>query len=325
MQAMHARFNRSMIAVFHKTFVDILPRFLHQFFDAARMNTAVGNQLLQRNFSYLTPDRIEARQHHHLRGIVNQHLDAGRRFEHADVAPFPADDAAFDVVARQRHHRHRALGHVIDRGALHGFENDILGGLMRLHPRFIENFFRGLRGFVPRNFQIVVELNAFRFFVGQSGDLLEAAILLEHQALKLLLPRFERLLAPMQRLIELLQFPFFAIEQIHFAVEIALAPRQLVFYLLNFTAAVFDFLFKLLAFMKNLLLNFQLFCFLQILRFLPRLSDNLLHVRVGTCNFITSKILAQQPADIKANHPGNRRESDRDADVHYSSVNSKNP
>ena len=83
--------------------VDFLPRLLDHFLDAPRMDASVGDELRERDARDLAAHRIEARDHHRIRRIVDDDVDAGRELERANVSPFAADDPPLHLVVRQRH------------------------------------------------------------------------------------------------------------------------------------------------------------------------------------------------------------------------------
>jgi hypothetical protein len=79
--------------------------FLHfgdDFFDAGRMNAAVGNELGQRLPGDLAAHGVETADDHDARRVVDDHVDARRLFKTADVAALAADDATLEIVARDR-------------------------------------------------------------------------------------------------------------------------------------------------------------------------------------------------------------------------------
>src|SRR4051812_49788401 len=70
------------------------------------MNAAVLHEALERDAGDLAADRIEAGEDDRFRRVVDDQVDARRQFERADVAAFASDDAALEVVARQRSEEH---------------------------------------------------------------------------------------------------------------------------------------------------------------------------------------------------------------------------
>ena len=87
----------------------------------------------------LAADGVEAADDHHAGRVVDDHIDAGRLFEGADVAPFAADDAALHFVAGNIDRAGRALGGVGGGVALDGGEQDVAGLLVDHfgHPLFV--------------------------------------------------------------------------------------------------------------------------------------------------------------------------------------------
>ena len=71
---------------------------LEHLLDAVRVDPPVQHQLLQREPAHLAAHRIEARQQHRLRRVIDDQIDAGDGLEGADVATLAADDAALHLV-----------------------------------------------------------------------------------------------------------------------------------------------------------------------------------------------------------------------------------
>src|SRR5579859_8130230 len=71
------------------------------------MDPAVHDELVQRDPGHLAADGVEAADDHGFRGVVDDEVDPGRLLQGTDVAPFLADDAAFELVGRPRHHGSR--------------------------------------------------------------------------------------------------------------------------------------------------------------------------------------------------------------------------
>src|SRR5207253_2461555 len=68
--------------------------------DASRVNTAIHDELVQRDPRHLTADRVEAADDHGLGGVVDDQVDPRSLLESADVASLLADDAALQLVGR---------------------------------------------------------------------------------------------------------------------------------------------------------------------------------------------------------------------------------
>ena len=68
------------------------------FFDSSRMNSAVGNQFVERATSDFAADRIETGNDYDTGSIVDNHIDTRLFFKGPNVTAFATDDAAFHVV-----------------------------------------------------------------------------------------------------------------------------------------------------------------------------------------------------------------------------------
>ena len=77
---------------------DLFGRLFHDLFDFGRVNTAIGDQSVERLPGDFSADRIEAADDHDTGCIVDDHVHAGGFFEGPDVPPFAADDATLDVI-----------------------------------------------------------------------------------------------------------------------------------------------------------------------------------------------------------------------------------
>src|SRR5207245_1097731 len=85
------------------------------------MDASVGDQSFHRLLRNLAPIRIEPGQDDRARRVVDDEIDAGRELEGPDVPAFAADDAPFQIVARQIDDRHRRLDRVLGSAALNPF------------------------------------------------------------------------------------------------------------------------------------------------------------------------------------------------------------
>ena len=154
----------------------LLDRFLglaHHLLDAAGVDAAVRDQALERALGDLAPDRVEARHDHRFRRVVDDEVDAGGRLERADVAPFAADDAALQIVARQMHHRDGALGDELARQAFDGDRDDLLGLAVGLLARLLLDQADALGGLVARLVHHLLDELLARLVAGEAGGLLE--------------------------------------------------------------------------------------------------------------------------------------------------------
>ena len=81
-------------AFFADLFLGLVLDFLHDLFDACRMNASVRNEALNRLPGHLTAVGIESGEDDGARRVIHDQIDAGRELQRADVAALAADDAA---------------------------------------------------------------------------------------------------------------------------------------------------------------------------------------------------------------------------------------
>ena len=70
--------------------LELLLRLAHHLLDPTRMDAPVGDEPLEREPRDLPPDRVVARDDDRFGRVVDDQVDAGRRFDRADVAALPA-------------------------------------------------------------------------------------------------------------------------------------------------------------------------------------------------------------------------------------------
>ncbi len=121
---MNSYFNSSAFPFFLYYIIDFLLCFLHHLFNSGRMNSPVIYELLQRYFRYFSPDWIESRQNHCLRGIINNKVNPGKGLKSSDVSPFPPDDSSFHLIVRKRYHGYAGFSDMVSRVALDCGSND---------------------------------------------------------------------------------------------------------------------------------------------------------------------------------------------------------
>ena len=99
--------------------------------DPLRVDPTVRHERLERDLGDLAALRVEAREHHGVRLVVDEHVHAGQRLEGPDVAALLADDPALHLVRRQRQHGERRLRAGRDGEPLHGRRDDPSGPRLR--------------------------------------------------------------------------------------------------------------------------------------------------------------------------------------------------
>ena len=80
--------------------------------------------LIERQLGDFAADVVEGRHDDHAGRVVDDHVDAGRLFEGADVAAFAADDAALHFVVGNIDGGDGGFGRVGGGVALHGHADD---------------------------------------------------------------------------------------------------------------------------------------------------------------------------------------------------------
>ena len=149
---------------------------LDDFFDARRVDAAVGDEALDGLPGDFAPERIEARKDDGARRVVDDELDAGGGFERADVAALAADDASLQVVARQVDHRDGGFDGVLGGAALDGVGDDLLrahrGGFARFGFQALDE----VGGVAPGVAFDLLEEQLARLVGAQAGDALQLAV-----------------------------------------------------------------------------------------------------------------------------------------------------
>ena len=91
------------------------------------MDPAILDQLGQGQLGGLAANVVEGADDDHAGGVVDDDVDAGGLLEGADVAAFPADDAALDVVAGNVDAADGGVGGVLGGVAVDGAGQDLAG------------------------------------------------------------------------------------------------------------------------------------------------------------------------------------------------------
>ena len=127
---MDAALHNGALAVLLDLALDLAPRLFNGFLDARGMDASVLNQAFERDTRNFTFYGVMAGKRDGLRRIVNDQVNAGKRFECADVAALAPDDPALHLVARQRNDRHRNFRDIIRGAAADGCRDDLLCALV---------------------------------------------------------------------------------------------------------------------------------------------------------------------------------------------------
>ena len=163
-------------------FLDLLDDFL----DPRRVDAAVGDQPLDRLLRDLAAVGIEAGEDDRARRVVDDQVDAGGELERADVAPFAADDAALEIVARQVDDRDGRLDGVLRAAALDRLGDVLLGAVDRRFARLGVEPLQEVRRVVARFALDLPDQQLFRLVGGQAGDAFELVLAAARRAARTL-------------------------------------------------------------------------------------------------------------------------------------------
>ena len=90
MQAVDAQIDGRALADLDDLLLDLLLHLGDHLLDAGGMDSAVGDELMQRQTGDLAAHGVEAAQDDRFGRVVDDDLDAGSRFQRTDVAPLAA-------------------------------------------------------------------------------------------------------------------------------------------------------------------------------------------------------------------------------------------
>ena len=175
-QVVDAGVERGLLARFLDALVHERLGLAEHLLDARRMDAAVGHEVLHRHAADLATDRVEARDGHALRGVVDDEVRAGQLLERADVAALAADDTSLEVVGGDMDGGHGGFGRVVGRHALDGEAEDGASLLVGLRLRARLGIADDGRGLVRHLVLEGVEQLRLRLVRRHAGHALEAVV-----------------------------------------------------------------------------------------------------------------------------------------------------
>ena len=98
----------------------------HHLFHPRRMDAAVGNKLGKCQAGHLSTDRIEPGQNNSLRGVINDDINAGCRFNGTNIAALPSNNTPLHLIIGQGYHGNRFIGDIVSGIAGYGQGKDVL-------------------------------------------------------------------------------------------------------------------------------------------------------------------------------------------------------
>ena len=173
----HADFGCGFIRGFAHFGLHFESRLVDHVFDARRMNAAIGDEVRQSDATDLAAHRLETRNHHGFRRIVDDEIAAGKLLESADVAAFAPDDAAFEVFRRQRHNRNAAFRGLVDGATLNGQSEGFARVFLRIVAHFVFDATHDDVHLVARFFFDTLNKNVARFALRKVRDAFEFGFL----------------------------------------------------------------------------------------------------------------------------------------------------
>ena len=84
------------------------------------MDPTIAEELVEGDPGHLPAYRVEAAQDHRFGGVIDDQVNPQSRLQRPNVAPFPANDPALDLVIRQRDDRYRGFPGLVGGMALDG-------------------------------------------------------------------------------------------------------------------------------------------------------------------------------------------------------------
>jgi len=284
-QIVDAGFERRAFALDLDRVLDLAAGLFDHVLDAGRVDTAVGDELLQRQTRHLTAHRVKGGHRNGLGRIVDDQIDARDRFERADIAALAADDASLHFVVGKRHDGYRRLRRMIGSAALDGSRDDLAGLLvgLLLHLRL---------DLLDLHGRLVTNLG---FHVAQKvrlGILLrQAADLFEHIELALL-DLGDLFLLVLDGGDTLCQILFLLLVDVQLLVERFFLLLEAAFLLLQLVSALLVFSFLFGSRFMDLFLGLKQHLALLVLTAADRFVDDALRLFFGAADLLFGDLLA---------------------------------
>src|ERR1051326_1662403 len=309
MDAVYADVEDRLLSGFAYDLVELLFRLTHDFLDPARMDASVGEQFVQRHLGDLATGWIVSRDHDRLVRVIDDEIDAGRRLPRAAVPPLAADDAALDVVARQRHDGHRALGDEISRQPLDRERDDLLAFAHRFLARLLFDNADALGGFVLRLFDHLIHKASLRFLVRHAGDPLDLLPRLDGEAVVLGLFVLGVLLACLKRLLASLDLRLSLFDRLDSLIQTLLFANQALFQILQLSPRLAQFFLEVELRLDVLLFTLDLGLFPDRGRFFFRLFNDAPGIGARLLELVLL-LLISDPRNCKKNEGSDNKARD---------------
>ena len=210
---------------------------LDHILDAGRLDAAVADQPFQGQPGHFPAHRVKAGQSYDFRGVVDDELHAGHRFQSANVPSFAADETAFHLIVGQGYHRSGGFGNHIGSQTVDSQGNDAAGVILGGQLVFPLQVISAAGKLVPSLLLALFDDQLAGFLHRQAGGMFQSFNLLLFQGLGFLLGLLHRRLLIGQAGPLLIQSLVFAL-QLLFPLQVAaFQPRQLLPLFLNLVFA----------------------------------------------------------------------------------------
>ena len=117
-QTVNTGFENGLFARFADLGFDFFARLFDHFLDPCGMNAPVKDELFECNSRNFAAHGVKSGKDDRFGRVVNDKIDACCDFECADIASFPADDAAFHFIVGQSHNGNGGFRNMIRCAAL---------------------------------------------------------------------------------------------------------------------------------------------------------------------------------------------------------------
>ena len=111
----------------------------HNLLYSGRVNTAIGNKLVKGKTANLAANGVESRDNDGLGRVVYNDFNTCGSLQSTYVTAFATDDATFHLVVVDVKDAHRVLNCRFGSHTLNGLYNNLLGLLIGIEFRFVDN------------------------------------------------------------------------------------------------------------------------------------------------------------------------------------------
>ena len=267
------------------------------------MDTAVGDELLQRQSRHLAANGIEARNGDDLGGIVDDQLDTRQGLQLLDVPALAADDASLHLLAGQRHRGNGGLGYEVARASLNGQCHDAAGLIVGLLTVLLLQLHNALCLLVADLLLQLGDQLCLSLLGGIARDLFQHELLLVQSGVDLLADCVAFLELLVQLLVLLVQLLALLIQILFLLGKTGLGTGHL-------GAALLDLLLHVVLLAHDLFLGGEKCFLLQRLGLLGAFLDQLLGLLLGGTDLGLGHVLAVENTHQSAHGQANNAYDD---------------